>query len=97
MPRLGVRLPYAQPQGQLSVQLRVGKKQISALVQTVHDRLIRRVASLVPEANQVQWRRSRQFEPLVVPYPLGKLLGQPYMFADVILQSLDPIMPNHKP
>jgi len=51
VPRLCVRLSHAEPQRQLAVQLRMREIQIAAAVQTVHDRLIRRVPAFVPESH----------------------------------------------
>ena len=48
-----VGLSHAKPQGKSAVQLRVRQEQIAALIEPVHDRLIGRVVSFVPETNEV--------------------------------------------
>jgi hypothetical protein len=51
VPRFRAGLAHTQPQRHLPVQLRMREKQIAAPVQTVHDRLIRRIPSFVPKAH----------------------------------------------
>ena len=97
MPRLRIRLAHAQPQRELTLKLGVGEKQVSAAVQAVHDALIGGVSGFVPETNQVQWCGSSEFKAVVVPNPIREFLRQAHVLADVMLQTLDAIMPDHEP
>jgi TolB-like protein len=74
MPSLRIRLPYAEPQRQLAVQLGVGEVKVAAAVQAIHDGLIGGVSAFVPEADQIQRRGCGQFEAIVVAHPLCELL-----------------------
>lgn len=50
---LRVGLSHTKSQGKPAVELGVRQEQIPTLIQAVHDRLIGRVAALVPETNQI--------------------------------------------
>lgn len=50
---VSVGLSHAKPQCKPAVELGMGQEQIPTLIQPIHDRLIGRVAALVPETNQV--------------------------------------------
>src|ERR1700758_2875173 len=51
----------------------------------------------MPEANQVERRGRGQFEWLIAAHPFREFLRQTYVLANVMLQSLDPVVANHKP
>ena len=85
MPRLRVRLPHAEAQSELSVQLGVGEEEGSAAVEGGHNRLIDGVSALVTETNQVQRNGRGELKILVVADPAGELLCEFNVAADVVL------------
>lgn len=97
MPRLGIGLSDAESQRELPVQLRMGQEQISTSVQPIHNRLIGRIAGLVPEANQVERSESGEFITLIPAHPTRKFLCQAHVLAYVMLQPFDSVVSNHKP
>ncbi len=94
---LRVSLPYAQAQGEFSVEFRVSEEKVTTAVEPVHNHLIGLVAGFVAEADEVQWRRRGEFKTIVVADALGELLRQTYMLANVMLQPLNTVVTNHKP
>src|SRR5580693_6702705 len=73
------------------------KKQISAAVHAFHDGLIRLVPSFVAKTDQVQRHGRGQFKARIVAHPVRKLLRQFDVPANVMLQALHSVVPDHKP
>src|SRR5258708_1558022 len=73
------------------------EEEIAAAIQTLHDGLVRLVAALVTEADQVQGRGCGKFKARVITHPLGELLRQLHVLPNVVLQTLDAIMADHEP
>ena len=97
MSKRGVGLTDAQSQREAIVQPGMGEIEIAAAVEAVHQTLIRLVPALVSKTHQIQRDGRGQFETVVILYPLGKVLRQFNMLPDVMLQSFDPVMADHKP
>ena len=95
--RLRVGLADAETQSEFSVELGVGEEEIAAAVETVHDGLIGGVSAFVAEAHKIQRRRSGQFEVFVCRDPLGELLRQLHVAANVVLQAFDAVVADHEP
>jgi hypothetical protein len=75
----------------------VRKKKITAAVQLIHQLFIVSITRPQTKADEIKVRWRHDFEARVLPHPLSKLLCQAHVFADVILQSLDTVMPNYEP
>src|SRR5882672_5791938 len=70
---------------------------VAAAVELFHQRLIDRVSAEMTKAYEVQRNRGSQFKSWVRPDPSRKLVGQPYVLANVMLQALDTVVANHEP
>src|SRR6202043_3696894 len=70
---------------------------IAAAVEPVHDGLIRSVPTFVAKANQVQrdWRGNLKAS--ILAHPAGKLLRELHVAADMMLEALNAVVPDHKP
>src|SRR5215475_2775013 len=97
VPYRRVGLTNAHPQRELVVQPRVREVEIATSVQGVHQFLILLIARFQTEADKIQWNWCRHFEARVRLHPFCKLLGQPNMVANMKLQSLNSVIPQHKP
>src|SRR5450755_3555503 len=97
MPRLRVGLPDADSKRELPIELGMRKVEIATAIQPVHQELIGLVSRAQPEASQIKLSGRGQFEARIAAHPVRKLLGQPYVLANVVLQALNPVMPDHKP
>src|SRR5258706_8899036 len=95
--RLGMRLAHAKSQREFSVETGVREIQASALIESVHELLVVGVSGSQAEADKVQRRGSSQFEAGIASHPDGELLREAHVFANVLLQSLDSVMPDHEP
>jgi hypothetical protein len=73
------------------------KIKISTAIEPVHQILIAFVSTFVAETDQIQGHRRGQLKTVVVPDPRDKLLRQSDVLPDVMLQSLDPVVPDHEP
>lgn len=71
--------------------------QITAAIQTIHERLIGRVSTFVPEAHKVEWYGGSQFKPAVFLHPVRELLRELHMSPYVMLQAFNSVVANHEP
>ena len=55
------------------------------------------VSGLEAKADQIQRDRRGEFEAVIFPDPIGKLLGQSDVLPDVMLQAFDSVMAENKP
>lgn len=62
MPRLSVGLADAEAKRELVVELGMGKVQIAAGVQSVHEQLISPIPGTQPEADQIELRGRGEFK-----------------------------------
>src|SRR5258708_10247916 len=90
-------MPHAKAQREFPIQFRVRQINVTAAVELFHQRLIDRVSAAMTKADEVQRDRGSQFESWIRPNPSRKLVGQPYVLANMMLQALDAIVPNHEP
>lgn len=97
MAPLGVGLTDGHAQNEPPIQLGVREIEISAAVERVHQFLIEFVAPVQPETDKVKGWRDHEFKALVLADPGGKLLRKPDMLANVELQTLNAVIPQHKP
>src|SRR6266853_5357671 len=73
------------------------EKHFAALVQPFQQGSIKIIPCPVGEAHQVQRRGREEFEILGRFNPTSELLRQFHMPPDMMTQSLDAVMANHKP
>ena len=90
-------LADAPAQDERVPQFGVGEVELPTLVERVQQSLVEGIPALVPEADQIQRSRGHQFKLLVRCDPCCKLLGEFDVSADVVSQSLHPVVPDHKP
>src|SRR5260370_22139024 len=94
---LRIRLADGHAQRQTIVQLGVREIERAAVIEPVHQLLIHRVASAMPEAHQVERRGRSQLEISMSADPRSKLLRQGHVLADVVLQAFHAVMADYKP
>ena len=92
-----VCLTDAETQSEFSAEFGVGEEEITTAVEAIHDGLIGGVSGFVAKANQIQRDGSREFEIFVLAHPVGELLRQFYVAANVVLQAFDAVMADHEP
>src|SRR5581483_656414 len=97
MPLSRIRLSNAHAQRQLAIKFGVGQVQISTPVQGIHQLLSCVISRLKPEANQVQRRGRCDLEPFIPAHPIREVLREPHVLANMKLQSLNSVIPQHEP
>jgi hypothetical protein len=107
MASLRVRLPHTEAKSEFAIELRVGKKKIAARVQPLHQELIdpilirmiltSTISRAQPEADEIEQDRRSDLEPLITAHPASEFLRQSHMLANVMPQSFNAVMSNHKP
>ena len=97
MAKLGVCLPNTKPQGESIVHAGMRQVKITTPVETIHELAVELVSSAMTKTNQIQRREHSQFKTLVLFNPGRKLLCQLDMSADMMPQSLHPVMSDDKP
>ena len=97
MTGLRMRLPNTKSQGKFPRKLRVGQEEVAARIEPLHQSLIRRIARAQPKADEIEHGGRGQFEARVIPHPSQEFLRQTNVFANVMLQTFNSIMPDHKP
>src|ERR1700722_14440393 len=90
-------LAHTQPEREFALQLCVRQEQIAAQIQPFHQKLIGRISRSQTEADEIELYRSGHFEARIVPHPNRKLLRQPNVLANVLLQAFNPVVANYKP
>jgi len=94
---LSVGLADAESKGEFAIELGMREVQVAATIQPVHQELIGLISRAQPEEDEVKLGGCGEFEARIVAHPSSKLLGQSYVLANVVLQSLNPVMPDHEP
>jgi hypothetical protein len=94
---LSISLTDAEAQSKFIFKLCMCKVEVAAAIQIFHQPLVCAISRAQPEANQIKFAWSGQLKARVSAYPFRELLRQSDVLANVILQSLEPIMPQHEP
>ena len=107
MASLSVGLANAKSKSEFAIELGVSQVEVAAAIQPLHQELIgmilvrvilvRTIYRAQPEADEVELSGRGEFEARIPAHPVGELLGQTHMLANVVLQAFDPVMPDHKP
>lgn len=99
--QLGSGLADAEAQGEFAVQLGVREVKIAAVVEAIHEGLVGGVAGAMAEADKIQRSGRGQLELAIalaiVADPGGESLGEFDVAANVMLQTFDAVVANHKP
>src|SRR5262249_15394969 len=95
--RLGVGLSDAEAQHEAIRQACVRQVQLTALVQIIHQTLILFIAAAITKTNKIQRRRHHNFKTLIGLHPASELLSELHVISDMVLQTFDSVMANHKP
>jgi len=95
--RFGGGLADAEAQGELPVEFRVCEIQIATSIEAVHEGLVESVATAVTEADEIQRSGRGELEILIGLDPRSELLGEFDVAADMMLQTFDAVVTNHKP
>ena len=94
---LRIRLANTKPQSELTIELGMRQIKATALVEAFHEFLVVVVSGAQTEADEIQRHWGGQFKARIVANPVGELLRDPHVLADMLLQSFDSVMPDYKP
>src|SRR6266436_4742621 len=102
MASLSVGLSDAESKSEFAIELGMREVEVAAAIQPLHQELIgtilvRTISRAQTEADEVELRGCGEFETRIVAHPGGELLRQAHVFANVVLQAFDPVMPDHEP
>ena len=97
--RFRIGLADAETKSEFSVEFGVGEEEIAAAVEAIHDGLIGGISGFMTKTNQIQRDGRCEFEVFVIvmAHPIGELLRQFHMAANVVLQTLHAVMADHEP
>src|SRR5690349_21423809 len=84
-------------QRELFIELRVREEHVAGAVQAIEDALVDVVAAAMAEADKIERRIDDQIEVRVLSHPLGELLRDLHMVANVPLQAVDAIVADDEP
>src|SRR5579859_742554 len=101
VPRFGGGLANAEAERELVVQFGVREVEVAVLIEAFHDGLIDSVAGAMAKAHKIQRHWRGEFELTIVlaivAHPGCELLREFDVAADVMLQTFDAVVANHKP
>lgn len=83
----GIGLSNAKTQGEAITQSGMRQKEVTALVEAIHQQPVFGIAATIPEAHKIQWRWCNYFEAAIGLYPRQELLREGHVMAHVMLQT----------
>lgn len=95
--QFGGGLANAEAKSEFSVELGVREEEIAALIETIHEGLVDSVAGAMAETDEIQRSGRGEFKLFIFTDPGSELLGEFDVAADVMLQTFDAVVANHKP